>query len=246
MSTIGTHDLLEAQVATLFVTTPKGRIERCAGPDRAPAPHLHLAIGARGAIVRLRADVDERAAHEIEALAAREFPVTRPQALPRFTEEYRQLLGVSEGVNDHHFGVIHNLPHRTRFADDVALVRHGTVDGDALIDRFLRDGMPQTLVDEGFVDLSHFWEPWCVALNGDEVVSLAFAVRLGTRGAELGVNTLPGYRGRGFAAAVTAGWSALPALQNVPLFYATHRDNLSSQRVIARLGLPFLGIRLQF
>jgi hypothetical protein len=34
-------------------------------------------------------------------------------------------------------------------------------------------------------------------------------------------------------------------LQTRPLFYATHRDNVSSQRVIARLGLPFLGVRLQ-
>jgi predicted GNAT family acetyltransferase len=59
------------------------------------------------------------------------------------------------------------------------------------------------------------------------------------------VNTLPAYRGRGLAAAATAGWSRLPGLQMRPLFYATHRDNLSSQRVIARLGLPFLGIRLQ-
>jgi hypothetical protein len=241
-----THDLLEAQVATLFVTTPKGRIAYCAGPDRAPAPQLHLAIGAGGAIVRLRDDVDERVAREIQALAARELPVTKPQALPRFTEDYRQLLGVSEAVNNHHFGVIYSLPHHTRTAEVVMLVSHGTPSGDALIERIVRHGMPKPLIDAGFVDLSHFWEPWCVALEGEEIVSLAFAVRLGSRGAELGVNTLPGHRGHGFASAVTAGWSSLPALQHVPLFYATHRDNLSSQRVIARLGLPFLGVRLQF
>jgi predicted GNAT family acetyltransferase len=84
-----------------------------------------------------------------------------------------------------------------------------------------------------------------VATEGHDIVSLAFAVRLGEEGAELGVNTLPAHRGRGLAAAVTAGWSCIPGLQQRPLFYATHRDNLSSQRVIARLGLPFLGVRLQ-
>lgn len=246
MSAAATHALLEAQVATLFETNTEGRIVRSAGPDRAPPPRLHLAIGAEGAIVRVRDDVDERVAREIEALAAREFRVTGPQALPRFSEEYRQLLGVSETVNDHHFGVIYNLPQQTRFACDIALVSHDTADGDALIARIRRHGMPPTLVDAGFVDLSHFWEPWCVALKNDDIVSLAFAVRLGDVGAELGVNTMPGHRGRGYAAAVTAGWSALPTLQHVPLFYATHRDNHSSQRVIARLSLPFLGIRLQF
>jgi predicted GNAT family acetyltransferase len=105
--------------------------------------------------------------------------------------------------------------------------------------------MPQDLVDAGFLDLTHFWEPWCVATVDGKIAALAFAVRLGQQGAELGVNTLPAYRSRGLAAAVTAGWSAHPALQTRPLFYGTHRDNLSSQRVIARLGLPFLGIRLQ-
>lgn len=245
MSAAVTHALLEAQVATLFETTPQGRIVRCAGPDHAPAPRLHLAIGAGGAIVRLRDDIDTRVAREVEALAGRELPIIKPQALPRFSDDYRQLLGESERLNDHHFGVIHNLPHHTRWAGDVALVSHGTAAGDALVGRIARDGMPRSLVDAGFVDLTHFWEPWCIALHGDEIVALAFAVRLGNRGAELGVNTLPGHRGKGYAAAVTAGWSSLPALQHVPLFYGTHRDNLSSQRVIERLGLPFLGVRLQ-
>jgi len=245
MNDLAPQRLLQVQVDTLFVTSRDRRIVRCAGPDRAPAPTLHLAIGAGGAIVRVRDDIDPTIADEIETLAAREFPVTSPSASPRFSDEYRQLLGVSEPLTDHHFGVIHHLPHRTRWSGDVSLICHGTPGGDALIAKITRDGMPQDLVDAGFVDLTHFWEPWCVALVDDKIASLAFAVRLGEQGAELGVNTLPAYRSRGLAAAVTAGWSAHPSLQTRPLFYGTHRDNLSSQRVIARLGLPFLGIRLQ-
>jgi predicted GNAT family acetyltransferase len=84
-----------------------------------------------------------------------------------------------------------------------------------------------------------------VALAGDDIAALAFAARLGERGAEIGVVTLPQFRGRGFAAAATAAWSALPMLQDRALFYSTHRDNLSSQRVIARLGLPFLGVSMR-
>ncbi|HLJ52337.1 MAG TPA: hypothetical protein VKT24_03065 [Rhizomicrobium sp.] len=237
--------LLEIQVETLFVTSRSGRILHCAGPDRAPAPRLHLAIGAGGAIVRVRDDIAPRIADAIEALATREFSVTQASATPRFSEEYRQLLDLSEPLTDHHFGVIHQLPHQTRWNGGATVVCHGTRQGDALIAKIAREGMPQDLVEAGFVDLSHFWEPWCVATVDDKIASLAFAVRLGEQGAELGVNTLPAYRGQGLAAAVTAGWSTLPTLQRRPLFYATHRDNLSSQRVIARLGLPFLGIRLQ-
>jgi hypothetical protein len=245
MNGLAQQRLLEIQVATLFETSKAGRIVRCAGPDRAPAPRLHLALGAGGAIVRVRDDIEPVVAREIEALAAREFPVARASATPRFNDEYRQLLGVDEPVTDHNFGVIHQLPHGTRWNGDATIISHGTPEGDALIARIARAGMPQDLADAGFVDLTHFWEPWCVATEGNDIVSLAFAVRLGEQGAELGVNTLPAHRGRGLAAAVTAGWSCIPALQQRPLFYATHRDNLSSQRVIARLGLPFLGVRLQ-
>ena len=245
MNDFAPQRLLQIQVDTLFVTSRDGRIVRCAGPDQAPAPRLHLAIGAQGAIVRVRDDIDPRIADEIQTLAAREFPVTSPSASPRFSDEYRQLLGVSEPLTEHHFGVIHHLPHRTRWEGDARLIHHGTPEAEALIAKIARDGMQEDLVDAGFIDLSHFWEPWCVALVGGNIASLAFAVRLGAQGAELGVNTLPGNRGRGLAAAVTAGWSAIPALQSRPLFYGTHRDNMSSQRVIARLGLPFLGVRLQ-
>jgi hypothetical protein len=245
MNDLAPQRLLQIQVDTLFVTSRDGRIVRCAGPDRAPAPRLHLAFGAGGAIVRVRDDIDPRIADEIETLAAREFPLTSPLASPRFSDEYCQLLGVSEPLTDHHFGVIHHLPHRTGWESGATLICHGTHEGDALVDKIARDGMPQDLVDAGFLDLTHFWEPWCVATVDGKIAALAFAVRLGQQGAELGVNTLPAYRSRGLAAAVTAGWSAHPALQTRPLFYGTHRDNLSSQRVIARLGLPFLGIRLQ-
>jgi predicted GNAT family acetyltransferase len=101
--------------------------------------------------------------------------------------------------------------------------------------------MPEALVALGFVDVGEFWAPWCVALEGDEIASIAFAARLGPAGAETGVATVPALRGRGFAAAATAGWASLPALDGRTLFYSTSRTNLSSQRVAQRLGLRFIG-----
>jgi hypothetical protein len=37
----------------------------------------------------------------------------------------------------------------------------------------------------------------------------------------------------------------LPMLRQRTLFYSTHRDNLASQRVIAQLGLPFIGASMR-
>jgi len=237
--------LLTAQVATLFVTNAGGRILRTNDPERSPAPRMHLAIGADGAVVKLREDVDDAIAEEIAALAAEEPPVHDPDATPRFADHYRALLGAREARGEHDFGVTYRLPHRMAKPADVTLVSQDTQAGDALTARISAQGMPQALQDAGFADLSHFWAPWCVALAGEEIASIAFAARLGEQGAEIGVTTMAAFRGRGYAAAAAAGWSAMAALQDRPLFYATHRDNLSSRRVIARLDLPFLGVRMQ-
>jgi hypothetical protein len=242
---VSANALLENQLATLFETAPGGRMLCCNDPQRSPAPLMHLAIGAHGASVRLRHDIGDPIAAEIEALAAREPAVTAPDATPRYAERYREWLGAREPSTDHDFGVTYGLPHGTPWSNPVACVASGTPQGDALVGRIASQGMPQTMVDVGFADLSHFWAPWCVALHDGEIAAIAFAARLGPRGAEVGVTTTKPFRGRGFAAAATAGWSALPVLQDRPLFYATHRDNLSSRRVIARLGLPFLGVRMQ-
>jgi RimJ/RimL family protein N-acetyltransferase len=106
--------------------------------------------------------------------------------------------------------------------------------------RIVRDGMPREMIEAGFVDLSHFWEPWCVALSGEAIAAIAFAARKSLLAADIGVYTIETHRGRGLAAAVAAAWSTRLPRQPV-LFYSTHRDNAASQRVIAKMKLPFVG-----
>jgi RimJ/RimL family protein N-acetyltransferase len=101
--------------------------------------------------------------------------------------------------------------------------------------------MPASLVALGFPDTGEFWPPWAAVFDGDEIAALGFAARLGARGADLGLVTVPAFRGRGYGAAATAAWAAHPALANRTLFYSTTLTNLSSQRVVARLGLRFIG-----
>jgi predicted GNAT family acetyltransferase len=113
-----------------------------------------------------------------------------------------------------------------------------------LLDRLARDGPPQVLADAGFKSVDDFWAPWCVALEDGEVAATAFAARLGPFGAEVGVYTFPGFRGRGLASAVTACWSSLAGLAGRNLFYSTQTTNRSSRRVAERLGLVRLGASL--
>lgn len=83
--------------------------------------------------------------------------------------------------------------------------------------------------------------PWAMAIHHDQVIAICHTPARSDQGAEAGVWTHPDFRGRGHAAAVTAAWAAIMAPAGQYLFYSTFADNLSSQRVAARLGLRPIG-----
>jgi RimJ/RimL family protein N-acetyltransferase len=83
--------------------------------------------------------------------------------------------------------------------------------------------------------------PVSIATVEDRVASICHTPGPLTRfTAEAGVWTQADFRGHGFAAATVAAWSHF-AFGDRNLYYSTRHDNLSSQRVAARLSLPLLG-----
>lgn len=84
--------------------------------------------------------------------------------------------------------------------------------------------------------------PWAMAVAEGRVVSICHTPRPMTKqAAECGVWTHPDYRGRGYAAAVTATWADILRASGRCLFYSTDAQNFSSQRVAARLRLRPIG-----
>jgi len=232
--------LINTELRTRFTLAPNGRIEREADPDGSPGPLMFMAGCDRGNVFRCGHDLSDALVAELQALAADEAPLSKPGAVPIHLEKYLRLLG-SLGPLQPHQGLSFHLPQRFPAPNSATLVASGTVEGDKLVATLTRHGMSPDLVETGFRDVSDLWAPWCLALQDGQIASLAFAARLGPDGAELGLATLPAFRGQGLAAAATAGWSALPALADRTLFYSTATSNLASQRVVAKLGLKFIG-----
>jgi hypothetical protein len=229
--------LLEIDVATTFVISPTGRIEREQDPDSSPGPRLFFAGCAAGNIAHVRHDVGDDAARRVLTGARGEPPWSDPAMLPHCLDELTALLSRDAPVRTVSPAFIYSLPDGLIWETGATIVGSDSHEGQRLLARLADEGMPPPLVDAGFLGVGDFWEPWCAALVHGEIASIAFAARLGGHGAEIGAFTVPGFRGTGLAAAVSARWSCLPALAGRALFYSTQRTNLSSQRVAARLGL---------
>jgi hypothetical protein len=231
---------LEVHRATAFTFNERGRMVYESAPDRSRGKRFSLAGCHDGNLVVIRDDVSDFAAGELQRLAGDEPPLSSPEAMPIHLDEYQEVLDGAGSAVEHLLGLLWVLPGPLTFDHDAHLVWSATSEGDRVLAEFA-DVMPSGLLDTGFRTPADLWEPWCVALVGGQVASIAESVRTGPHGAEVGVDTAVGFRGHGLAAAATAGWSAHPELADRALFYSTGRDNTSSRRVTERLGLRFLG-----
>ncbi|WP_247740948.1 GNAT family N-acetyltransferase [Cohnella sp. LGH] len=84
-------------------------------------------------------------------------------------------------------------------------------------------------------------EPCYMVMENNMAVSVCFSARSSDRAAEAGVETLEGYRGKGYAIRVASSWAqAIRQSQRIPM-YSTSWDNYSSQSVAKRLQLHLYG-----
>jgi RimJ/RimL family protein N-acetyltransferase len=85
------------------------------------------------------------------------------------------------------------------------------------------------------------WRPCFAVVRDGAAVSVCFSARIGAAAAECGVDTLPAFRGRGYATAVTTAWGASVRDAGLVPLYSTAWDNLASQGVARRIGLTMFG-----
>ena len=220
--------LMEIRADVLFAYDALGRMVGTNEPDRRPAPRLWVGRTPGGHVVRFGAGVPDDTARELAAIVERG-PAGDGLAVPA---ELRAALGE-------------------------VLARHGSIkeEGGGPAYRF-----PETIVEPGgavevtdenlavvrethpwlYRDLATFGPCWAVLEDG-VAASICISSRIGARALEAGLFTVPEYRGRGYAVAVTAAWGAsVRASGRIPL-YSTTWENVASQAVARRLGLETFG-----
>jgi RimJ/RimL family protein N-acetyltransferase len=85
------------------------------------------------------------------------------------------------------------------------------------------------------------WQPFLALVEEGRAVSVCRSVRITPAAHEAGVETLPEFRGKGYAKDVVAGWArAVRSLGAIPL-YGTSWENAASQAVAKKLRLAPYG-----
>jgi GNAT superfamily N-acetyltransferase len=228
-------ELLDLEIGTIWVRSKEGRIVSEA--NGRPGPWLVLATASGGMTYALGSELSGSMAERLAAVIAACPPPEEAREQPAALEPCRDVLEHEIGRTELSFGPSYLMSGYESYRAGLPIASAQDAGTNAL------------RAPEGGGWPADEWEsllrgglgPWSLAVEGERAVSVCHCARLSAQAAEAGVWTHPRYRGQGLAAAVTASWARQLKDSGRALFYSTSSDNLSSQRVAARLGLREIG-----
>lgn len=226
------RELMEIQVEALFIHDQNRRIRYINEPsDRPLAPRFFLGRTKAGNIRRFRYDLPDKFVKQLDELFALEPIAANLRDRPIHFERYRDILQTHATVQDIEIGPAYQFPDEIKFPTHVVRITRENAE-------LLRDSF------SGWIPGLEVSQPFMAVVEDERVVSLCHSVRLSSQAYEAGVYTLEGYRGRGYATAVVAGWAvAVRELGRIPL-YSTSWENVASQGVAQKLDLILYGVDL--
>jgi hypothetical protein len=224
-------ELMAMHLRALFTHDDTARLLCINEPGNAvaPAPRMYLGRTRGGNIWRFRADLPAGLVGELDSLCADEPTLDSEfNQPPRHVERYLGLLEKHAPCKQPSGGPAY------QFSDEV-------VTASQPLD--INENNPEKLADgfDDFVTELPAWQPFVAHLESNRAVSICRSVRITPEAHEAGVETLPEFRGNGYAKEVVAGWAQrVWSIGAVPL-YSTSWENKASQSVAGKLGLKFYG-----
>ncbi len=217
-------ELIRLQAEALFTYDARGRMLRDNYPEGGPAPRLFVGRSLHGDLVRFGAALPEPLVERLAALLAHEPPARDLHAELAAGPSIQTALAEHSPVAAHGGGPTYTVP--ATLPEPAGVVRITAANA--------------ALVQQHFPDLFRTFiaVPLCFGVVRDEAaVAVCFSSRIGPRAVEAEVETLPAYRGRGYAVAVTAAWARAVQMAGAVPLYTTSWENHASQGVARRLGL---------
>ena len=225
-------ELMNVHVAALFTQNIESRLLFVNEPGGAvtPAPRLFLGRTRMGNVWRFHADLPENLCEELGALCADEPPVNVEfNTPPRHLETFVRLLESDAPVQEVSSGPAYRF---TEYEQPSKSLLAAVTENNA---GMLQGGF------EKLIEELPAWQPFVALIEKTGAVSVCRSVRITAEAHEAGVETLPDFRGKGYAKDVTAEWARrVEAAGAVPLYSASW-ENIASQAVARKLHLKRYG-----
>ncbi len=225
-------ELMSIHVRVVFTHDTESRLLFVNEPDSPviPASRLFLGRTRAGNVWRFRADLPEKLCEELDALCADELPVNVEfNEPPRHLESYVRLLEKHAPVERFGNGLAYHFP-QDALPPSKPLLAVTEKNAETLQGGF-----------EKLVEELPTWQPFVALVEGNRAVSICRSVRITSEAHEAGVETLPDFRGKGYAKDVTAEWARLVRTVGAIPLYSTSWENTASQAVARKLHLKFYG-----
>jgi RimJ/RimL family protein N-acetyltransferase len=222
------------QVEALFAHDARGRLLRAGGPDGGGPPRFFCGRTRHGSLWRFAADLPEALVAELARLLAAERSDWPLEALPERMQSLRERLEEAAPVELVHHGPAFRFPAESAAPGTDGPVDAVTTERAALLGEELAPLRARLAARQ----------PCVGVLEGGRVVSACYVAVRSERVAEAGVETLPGFRGRGLATRATAAWARAVRAAGLEPLYSTEWRNRASRGVAARLGLIPYGVDL--
>jgi RimJ/RimL family protein N-acetyltransferase len=218
---------LELQVDALFASDARGRLlhPRGVGGAAEPPPRFFFGRTRHGSLWRFAADLPEPLVAELARLAAAERSDWPQEDLPERMRTIRERLASHAPIVQVYHGPAFRFP-ALPAVDEAGVAR-------------LAPGSAAP-IDEHFAWLAPALaecQPCVGAVADGAVRAVCHAARRGARAVEAGIETAPGFRGRGLATRAVAAWARAVAAEGKAPLYSTEFRNRPSRAVAARLGL---------
>lgn len=224
-------NLINIQVRALFTSNADSRLLFVNEPGGTviPAPRLFLGRTKAGNIWRFRTDLSENLCQELNALCADEPPLDLEfNEPPRHLETYIRLLESDAPVQEVSSGPAYWFAEYETPSKSILAVTEKNAE-------ILQGGF------EELISELPLWQPFVALIEDNRAVSVCRSVRITSEAHEAGVETLPHYRGKGFAKDVTAEWARLVRDTGAIPLYSTSWENVASQAVARKLRLKCYG-----
>ena len=224
-------ELMKIQVEVLFTQDENGCLQYINEPigDTKIAPRFFFGNTNEGPICRFRHDLPDNVVTQLKEVAATKPMPMNSQKIPSIHGQFKEILQSHALIERVWIGPAYRFPEQ--IAPPTNVVRLSRANADLLKGDFA----------EMVSELNNS-QPCLAVVEDSQTVSICRSVRLSSRAHEAGVDTLTGYRRRGYATSVVAAWAlAVRALNRIPL-YSTSWDNVASQGVARRLGLVPYGV----